>query len=251
MGRLLSSSIGWLVLALAAQAASFDCDKASTQVEKTICSDPELSKLDEELSAAYTTSTSDTARADQSRREQRRWLAQRNACPDRACIKAAYQVRLQALRSAQSPPEGVRVPQGPLCGEFLQHLNERAGLTPYALVETMDERTGEGSIPNVDIDGDKVNDKLVLFRTGSASLIPPDNSSLTLTLSSTGEQFSIEAQRFYVVRYGVGFYFVGSNLRDEKGPIYTDVYQLGRKGITKACSYRCALSGARPCVASM
>lgn len=41
--------LGLLVLALPAQAASFDCAKAGTKVEKLICGDVELSKLDEEL----------------------------------------------------------------------------------------------------------------------------------------------------------------------------------------------------------
>ncbi len=38
-----------------AQAASFDCAKAKTRVEKVICADPQLSKFDEELAAAYRT----------------------------------------------------------------------------------------------------------------------------------------------------------------------------------------------------
>lgn len=36
-----------------ANAASFDCAKAGTVVEKTICADPALSKLDERMAAAY------------------------------------------------------------------------------------------------------------------------------------------------------------------------------------------------------
>lgn len=36
-------------------AASFDCTKASSKMEKTICGDPELSKLDEQLGGAYKT----------------------------------------------------------------------------------------------------------------------------------------------------------------------------------------------------
>ncbi|WP_160296756.1 hypothetical protein [Sphingomonas sp. ERG5] len=35
-----------------AGAASFDCAKASTRVEKLVCSDPQLSRLDERLAAA-------------------------------------------------------------------------------------------------------------------------------------------------------------------------------------------------------
>ena len=38
---------------LQAFAASFDCNKAASWVEKTVCSNPELSKLDDGLAKAY------------------------------------------------------------------------------------------------------------------------------------------------------------------------------------------------------
>jgi uncharacterized protein len=41
------------LLSTQAIAASFDCHKAASWLEKTVCSDPELSKLDEELAKAY------------------------------------------------------------------------------------------------------------------------------------------------------------------------------------------------------
>ena len=43
----------WELFSTQAAAASFDCKKASTWLEKTVCSNPELSKLDEELAKAY------------------------------------------------------------------------------------------------------------------------------------------------------------------------------------------------------
>lgn len=42
------------LLSTQATAASFDCKKAVTWVEKTVCANPELSKLDEEMAKAYT-----------------------------------------------------------------------------------------------------------------------------------------------------------------------------------------------------
>ena len=36
-----------------ASAASFDCKKASTNIEHAICNDPELSKLDQEIAVAF------------------------------------------------------------------------------------------------------------------------------------------------------------------------------------------------------
>ena len=48
-------ALGALLFVPLAQAASFDCAKASTSFEKAICASPELSKLDETLAQAYAT----------------------------------------------------------------------------------------------------------------------------------------------------------------------------------------------------
>jgi uncharacterized protein YecT (DUF1311 family) len=59
MTRLVAALLGLIVLALAvplaspAAAASFDCGKARTKVEKLICADPQLSRQDSDLAAAY------------------------------------------------------------------------------------------------------------------------------------------------------------------------------------------------------
>ena len=42
-----------LVLTPSARAATFDCDKASTSVEKVICSDTRLTNLDDRLGRQY------------------------------------------------------------------------------------------------------------------------------------------------------------------------------------------------------
>lgn len=55
MNRLVAVLIGLLLAAMAtpATAASFDCAKARTKVEKLICKDPQLSRQDEDLAKAY------------------------------------------------------------------------------------------------------------------------------------------------------------------------------------------------------
>ena len=60
-----------------AQAASFDCAKAVTETEKAICSDPELSALDESLSFVYSTLSEITENKDFLIKEQRDWLKSR------------------------------------------------------------------------------------------------------------------------------------------------------------------------------
>jgi uncharacterized protein YecT (DUF1311 family) len=97
---LLSLSITFL-----AQAAGFDCDKATTKTEKMICSDSELSKLDEEMAVAFKKSSSDSTLAETVRNDQKKWLKERNQCVDKDCLKQAYSSRLVTLKEpAFSPP---------------------------------------------------------------------------------------------------------------------------------------------------
>jgi uncharacterized protein YecT (DUF1311 family) len=79
------------------QAASFDCAKASTKIEKIICDNPEISKLDDELSASYKTALQDEKQADAIREAQKQWIKGRNSCADAACVKRAYEMRLSSL----------------------------------------------------------------------------------------------------------------------------------------------------------
>jgi len=60
----------------AVQAASFDCSKASSFFEKTICGDPSLSAADETLAVAYATALGglSSQAADRVRADQRSWL---------------------------------------------------------------------------------------------------------------------------------------------------------------------------------
>jgi len=91
--------IGWLVLALATQAASFDCGKAASKIEKLICGDDELSKLDETLSKTYQQALARSG-DDKSHviKEQREWLKfYRAYCKDTACLKEEGLKRIHEL----------------------------------------------------------------------------------------------------------------------------------------------------------
>jgi hypothetical protein len=90
-----------------AQGAGFDCSKATTRIEKMICADAELSKIDEELSSAYNEALKKAADPAALKREQQVWLKERNACTDAACVKQAYEARLQGLSSSAAMPAPV------------------------------------------------------------------------------------------------------------------------------------------------
>jgi uncharacterized protein len=77
---------------------SFDCSKATTNIERMVCSDIELSELDSRLADAYQRNLTGSDSAEQLRMEQRLWLRDvRNRCPSIDCLRRAYQHRLEAL----------------------------------------------------------------------------------------------------------------------------------------------------------
>jgi len=103
-----------------AQAASFDCGKAGTKVEKLICANADLSKLDEALAVAYADALKSPDPANL-KAEQKAWLKLRNTCADPTCVKRAYENRLRAVSAtntqsvpASAPPDGIA-----LAGSFV------------------------------------------------------------------------------------------------------------------------------------
>lgn len=109
-------------------AASFDCTKASSGVEQRVCSNKELSELDEQLSSEYKAALKVTANPSKLRQSQREWLEKRrNGCNDPTkrvhagidyCLKPTYQNRIIELRALSTPFErvlGVYTKRHPSC----------------------------------------------------------------------------------------------------------------------------------------
>ena len=111
----------------------------------------------------------------------------------------------------------------------------RGGLTMYA-VEVDPDQDGNHKIA-VDIDGDGSTDTLSWFNPGSGSMIPADNSSVTLKLSSSGKSFTVEQQRLHVVKYESKYFVVTGWVESERGPWHREIYAVGRAGIKKLCSF--------------
>lgn len=89
-----------LVLSCSVHATSFDCAKAQSKVEKLICADAELSKLDEKLAGASVEVLKTTAPPASINQGQKRWVRQRNTCADADCVKSAYTARIALLSNA-------------------------------------------------------------------------------------------------------------------------------------------------------
>jgi uncharacterized protein len=80
-----------------AGATSFDCRRASSPVEKEICSDPQLSDLDEALGHGYATAREYSQNSQAVIERQRAWLSERNACHTNACLVDIYNRRITEL----------------------------------------------------------------------------------------------------------------------------------------------------------
>ncbi|EDN68526.1 conserved hypothetical protein, secreted [Beggiatoa sp. PS] len=92
----------------AIQSPSFDCAKARTVVEKSICRNNQLSLVDSEMGEIYSQLRQVLPRweFDLLRREQRHWLKQRNFnCSDGdiSCLQSIYERRITELRFHTEP----------------------------------------------------------------------------------------------------------------------------------------------------
>jgi len=226
-----------LALQVQAHGASFDCAKASTNVETLICGDRGLSELDSKLSARYALALKEDGDQRILRKQQRTWLHEnRNRCLDSACLRASYLQRIGQFDWLTTKAEDVS-----LCEEFRAHYNHRMlELHKYALEEKeIDQGDANWTIPDTDIDGDKVNDQILLFRSGSGSRIPSDNSTFTMALSATGKTYTIEAQGFWVIHYKSTYYLLTGDAHEEGEE--REVIRLDRTGIRKLCTFECRL----------
>lgn len=90
------SALAFLVANGTALAASFNCANAHSAVEKMVCADPLLNKLDETLADNYFGMMhSDFGGSPKAlKAEQRRWVAARNQCKTKQCLVNAYRKRV-------------------------------------------------------------------------------------------------------------------------------------------------------------
>ncbi|NEX22041.1 DUF1311 domain-containing protein [Thiorhodococcus mannitoliphagus] len=83
---------------------SFDCAKATHEVEQLICKDADLAALDQSLAELYATLMKHTPASQQGalKTEQRGWVKGRNDCwkadDKHGCIKAEYKSRINELK---------------------------------------------------------------------------------------------------------------------------------------------------------
>ena len=97
--KYLALALGFIpALTTTSNAASFNCAKASTPNEIAICSDKELSQLDEIMAANYKSERNSTPDPDKLKKEQINWIKSINTCDGETnCLIEAYKNRLRVL----------------------------------------------------------------------------------------------------------------------------------------------------------
>jgi len=108
--RLLAIGMGLCIVSAVAdqtQAAGFNCKYAKSRVEKLICADPGLSKLDDQMKVLFDRIEGETFGhdgetgqvIDPAGREQKHWRETvRDVCKDAQCLKTTYAARLAEMR---------------------------------------------------------------------------------------------------------------------------------------------------------
>ncbi|GEM_PF-558424 len=200
-------AVAFLSFATGAHAASFDCAKASTLVEKAICSDAKLSELDDSLMKAYKKALASSPDASGLKSQQRAWLTVRNKCVDASCLNHAYADRLNALTgnlASNAPPPNAPRSSSPTGtykspnGELkIQQTSE--GLIKFEVFATFRTNTGE-AFGDAVLKGDTaiyenrdddcrlsfkfLPDKAIVKQDGSCSMGLNVSASDTYTMSS-------------------------------------------------------------------
>jgi uncharacterized protein len=96
-----------LMGSFSAWGASFDCNAAARPIEKTICSDQELSSLDEKLNISYQSALIKNPEIKFSQREWLKALSECNADSNPVeCLRKAFRARIQVLNHIANPSVG-------------------------------------------------------------------------------------------------------------------------------------------------
>lgn len=172
--------------ALPAFAASFDCAKAQTDVEKAVCADKQLSALDDQLASTYRYAIAALGKLDITS-DQREWANNRTAC-DKAkfneCLSQSYTDRIDILtklgNAARDPARRVKLDfkddpynvdavmieeccQG-LAWVFIESKRDHKSLQALPLVQLYPD-TSIGAVKIEDYNQDGIKD--IALRTGS------------------------------------------------------------------------------------
>jgi len=259
----------WVVLVLLvlgtnfAFAASFDCDKASTKVEKMICADPGLSKLDEELGNAYSNARDTSPAPNELKRKQRDWINARNECGDLQCLYGVYKSRIDVLNKflLNSKLNTISVASENICSDIKKKLHtivsnvesinvgDRREIDSYKLSEGVGS---PGMFPGVDIDLDGKVDEV--SKSCAASLVGPADRCFLTVKNSSGKTYYIDGWGMSLLHYNNAYYLLTHHDDKARSKLFTqsmggeviyhpdveisilyELYRLDAKGSLRVC----------------
>lgn len=219
--NLILSAFFLLIITGNVEAASFDCGKATSEVEKLICGDEELSKLDESLNKAYLQALKRFDSKEQMIKSQRQWLKNdRNACKNAECIRKAYETRIKELGSSSNGTAILTLPDGRTSPSKGQANVSRSPVIerPQKAIETAIERQEvtaaaepvSGTYSRTDVIRDWSAAKETYGRAESKmTLTMKDKNSFEFDLSIVGGNFHTCTLSGIAVRRGPFFEYKG------------------------------------------
>lgn len=178
-----------ILLTLATPALAFDCSKASTPVEKAICADPQLKRLDGQLSDAYAAVKAASSPAEQKMlaRSQKRWIAEREYCSGDdtgldACIAQKTKERLSLLLGAPETGPGAGAKMVPVF--LVQDGTTKQWDIDMSLLRFAEAQTAGEKLFNRLVDGILGQAKLGPHGEDSHDMVFAMEDSLSLTFAS-------------------------------------------------------------------
>jgi uncharacterized protein len=193
-----------IFLTLATPAFAFDCAKATTDVEKAICADPQLKTLDDQLAAAYAAVKSASTPAEQKMlaRSQKRWIAEREYCSGgdagiNACIAQKTKDRLSLLTGTPEGGPGAAAKMVPVF--LVQDGSTKQWDIDMALVRFADAKTAGEKTFNTLVDAILKQAKLGPHGEDSHDMIYAMEDTLSLTYAGPA---LISAQHDFYINEG-------------------------------------------------
>lgn len=121
--RLIFTACLAVMLGTAVHAQESWCNGSGlSPTERTICNDPRLRDLDDELNRVYRATGAEELDA-----EQTAWLRRRNACgTDILCLQRAYEARIRVLGGRAAEPAAPDTPMRPWCDAGTLNPTERS-----------------------------------------------------------------------------------------------------------------------------
>lgn len=180
----------------AAPAASFDCSKARSVIERQICDSDELSQLDERLERHYRGALHVLSNAREClRQDQRAWLRARNACTDETCLRESYLRRLAALDALQPGANAItdlELPDVPALVWIIPPAEDEVAVPRGRTAQTHDERTGK-IIDELDEGGELLLETEQGERIALTLLLTADQDTIAtlVTLAKTEAHYAV------------------------------------------------------------